>query len=89
MVAVIAKFISPRVRRLAQDHERLRARFANWPFIRLTGTAGLPPGVLPPHLFAARAIRRSWPERFSSEANTSSKSISRSATRGARRNAAC
>jgi ubiquitin-protein ligase len=35
--------ISPRVRRLSQDHERLQARFANWPLIRLTGTAGLPP----------------------------------------------
>ena len=35
--------ISPRIRRLTQDHERLLARFANWPFIRLTGTAGLPP----------------------------------------------
>jgi ubiquitin-protein ligase len=35
--------ISPRIRRLTQDHERLVARFANWPFIRLTGMAGLPP----------------------------------------------
>jgi ubiquitin-protein ligase len=28
---------------LAQDHERLQGTFANWPLIRLTGTAGLPP----------------------------------------------
>lgn len=35
--------IPPRVRRLTQDHEKLRVRFADWPLIRLTGTAGLPP----------------------------------------------
>jgi hypothetical protein len=35
--------ISPRIRRLTQDHERLLARFAGWPLIQLTGTAGLPP----------------------------------------------
>jgi len=35
--------LSPRVRRLAQDHEILRRRFAEWPLIRMTGTAGLPP----------------------------------------------
>lgn len=35
--------ISPRIRRLTQDHERLQARFACWPLIQLTGTAGLPP----------------------------------------------
>src|SRR5437879_3598706 len=35
--------ISPRIRRLSQDHERLQARFANWPLIQLTGSAGLPP----------------------------------------------
>jgi len=33
----------PRIRRLAQDHQKLLARFANWPLIRVTGTAGLPP----------------------------------------------
>jgi ubiquitin-protein ligase len=35
--------ISPRIRRLNHDYERLKARFANWPLIQLTGTAGLPP----------------------------------------------
>ncbi|HLK68037.1 MAG TPA: ubiquitin-conjugating enzyme E2 [Bryobacteraceae bacterium] len=35
--------IPPRVRRLTQDYEKLRVRFANWPLIRITGTAGLPP----------------------------------------------
>ena len=35
--------ISPRVRRLTQDYEKLRRRFADWPLIRMTGTAGLPP----------------------------------------------
>jgi ubiquitin-protein ligase len=35
--------ISPRVRRLNHDYERLQARFANWPLIQLTGSAGLPP----------------------------------------------
>lgn len=35
--------LSPRIRRLTQDHERLQARFASWPLIQLTGTAGLPP----------------------------------------------
>lgn len=35
--------VSPRIRRLTQDHNRLQARFADWPLIRLTGTAGLPP----------------------------------------------
>src|ERR1041384_2604818 len=35
--------VSPRIRRLTQDHERLRARFAAWPLIQLTGAAGLPP----------------------------------------------
>lgn len=34
---------SPRVRRLKKDHERLVERFADWPVIRLTGKAGLPP----------------------------------------------
>ena len=35
--------LAPRIRRLTQDYDRLRARFANWPAIRLAGTAGLPP----------------------------------------------
>ena len=30
--------IPPRVRRLTQDYEKLRVRFADWPLIRLTGT---------------------------------------------------
>jgi len=37
--------ISPRVRRLKLDYELLTQRFANWPLIRITGTAGLPPEV--------------------------------------------
>ena len=36
---------SPRTRRLATDYERLSKRFANWPVIQLTGSAGLPPEV--------------------------------------------
>src|SRR3954469_15061572 len=35
--------ISPRVRRLKLDHELLTQRFANWPLIKITGTAGMPP----------------------------------------------
>jgi len=35
--------LSPRIRRLTQDHDRLQARFGNWPLIRITGTAGMPP----------------------------------------------
>lgn len=34
---------SPRVRRLKLDHELLIKRFAEWPLIKITGTAGLPP----------------------------------------------
>ena len=34
---------SPRVRRLKRDYERLMERFADWPVIRVTGKAGLPP----------------------------------------------
>jgi len=30
---------------LAQDYQRLQVRFADWPPIRITGTAGLPPEV--------------------------------------------
>jgi ubiquitin-protein ligase len=35
--------LSPRIRRLKQDHDKLRARFSDWPLIRLIGTAGMPP----------------------------------------------
>lgn len=34
---------SPRIRRLQLDHENLLSRFADWPLIRITGTAGMPP----------------------------------------------
>ncbi len=34
---------SPRVRRLKRDYERLVERLADWPVIRMTGKAGLPP----------------------------------------------
>lgn len=35
--------ISPRIRRLKLDHELLTSRFAAWPLIQITGTAGMPP----------------------------------------------
>jgi ubiquitin-protein ligase len=35
--------MSPRIRRLKSDYERLMKRFDNWPVVRLTGKAGLPP----------------------------------------------
>jgi len=35
--------LSPRFRRLKLDHETILARFAGWPIIELTGTAGMPP----------------------------------------------
>jgi len=35
--------LSPRFRRLKLDHETIVARFAGWPIIELTGTAGMPP----------------------------------------------
>ncbi len=35
--------ISPRIRRLKLDYEILQRRFANWPTIQITGTAGIPP----------------------------------------------
>ncbi len=35
--------LSPRIRRLKQDYDKLRARFSDWPLIQLTGTAGIPP----------------------------------------------
>lgn len=34
---------SPRLRRLRLDHERLNARFCDWPAIRITGSTGDPP----------------------------------------------
>ena len=34
--------LSPRFRRLKLDHETIAARFAGWPLIELTGTAGMP-----------------------------------------------
>ncbi len=37
--------VSPRIRRLQHDYEMLRQRFAGWPLIEMTGTAGLPPEV--------------------------------------------
>jgi len=35
--------LSPRIRRLKLDHETLLKRFAGWPMIQVTGTAGMPP----------------------------------------------
>lgn len=35
--------LSPRIRRLKLDYEQLQQRLANWPVIRLVGTAGMPP----------------------------------------------
>src|SRR5579863_8231498 len=37
--------LSPRIRRLKLDHDLLLQRFAGWPLIQITGTAGLPPEV--------------------------------------------
>jgi ubiquitin-protein ligase len=34
---------SPRTRRLKLDHEMLQKRFAHWPPVQMTGSAGLPP----------------------------------------------
>lgn len=36
---------SPRTRRLILDHQTLMDRIANWPLIRISGTAGIPPEV--------------------------------------------
>ena len=36
---------SPRTRRLTIDYERLSKRFADWPVIQMSGSAGLPPEV--------------------------------------------
>ena len=37
--------LSPRIRRLKLDHDQLQTRFAGWPLIQITGTAGMPPEV--------------------------------------------
>jgi ubiquitin-protein ligase len=37
--------LSPRIRRLKLDYDTLMQRFANWPLIRVSGTAGMPPEV--------------------------------------------
>jgi ubiquitin-protein ligase len=37
--------LSPRIRRLKLDHDQLQLRFAGWPLIQITGTAGMPPEV--------------------------------------------
>jgi hypothetical protein len=34
---------SPRTRRLKTDYELLSRRFANWPLIKISASAGLPP----------------------------------------------
>ena len=37
--------LSPRIRRLKLDHDQLLQKFAGWPLIQITGTAGMPPEV--------------------------------------------
>jgi ubiquitin-protein ligase len=37
--------LSPRIRRLKLDHDQLVEKFAGWPLIQITGTAGMPPEV--------------------------------------------
>jgi ubiquitin-protein ligase len=37
--------LSPRIRRLKLDHQQLTQKFAGWPLIQITGTAGMPPEV--------------------------------------------
>src|SRR5260221_9473560 len=37
--------LSPRIRRLKLDYDTLIQRFANWPVIQESGTAGMPPEV--------------------------------------------
>lgn len=37
--------LSPRIRRLKLDHDQLNQRFAGWPLIQITGSAGMPPEV--------------------------------------------
>jgi ubiquitin-protein ligase len=36
---------SPRIRRLKLDHDQMVQKFAGWPLIQITGTAGMPPEV--------------------------------------------
>jgi ubiquitin-protein ligase len=37
--------LSPRIRRLKLDHDQMVRKFADWPLIQITGTAGMPPEV--------------------------------------------
>jgi len=37
--------LSPRIRRLKLDHDQMVQKFAGWPVIQITGTAGMPPEV--------------------------------------------
>jgi ubiquitin-protein ligase len=37
--------LSPRIRRLKLDHDQLVQKFAGWPLIQISGTAGMPPEV--------------------------------------------
>jgi len=37
--------LSPRIRRLKLDHDQMVQKFAGWPLIHITGTAGMPPEV--------------------------------------------
>jgi ubiquitin-protein ligase len=37
--------LSPRIRRLKLDHDQMVRKFAGWPVIQITGTAGMPPEV--------------------------------------------
>jgi ubiquitin-protein ligase len=37
--------LSPRIRRLKLDYDKMTQKFANWPLIQITGTAGMPPEV--------------------------------------------
>ncbi len=37
--------LSPRIRRLKLDYDQMSQKFAGWPLIQITGTAGMPPEV--------------------------------------------
>jgi len=37
--------LSPRIRRLKLDYDQMTQKFAGWPLIEITGTAGMPPEV--------------------------------------------
>src|SRR4029077_12506459 len=37
--------LSPRIRRLKLDYDQMVRKFAGWPLIQITGTAGMPPEV--------------------------------------------